>query len=1379
MPGQREEPRQLQAESLFAAWASRVEAGEGLDFEELVRANTELEPELRALHEDWKHFAPILGNVVPGLIASGDGLVLPSLTRGPDVDEGPPSDELLEKLGLHAPDTKRYRFRGRIGTGGQGVVLKVWDAKLSRPLAMKIVLGRAEDQPTGQTPRVDGRRLTRFVDEARIASQLNHPGIVPVHELGADESGRAFFTMKLVKGDDLSRIFEKVKRGEDGIGLPRAVSYLLRVCEAMAYAHDRGVIHRDLKPANVMVGAYGEVHVMDWGLARVIGDAASDASAPRARSNEPISHIDSVRRAERETTPGSVLATEHGDWIGTPCYMSPEQARGDNAVVGPQSDVYAVGAMLYQLLTWTPPYVPPGETVSGLIVLRQTIHGPPPPVESLAPRAIPELVAICERAMARDPAARYASMRALAADLQAFLDGHVVSAYEAGTWAETRKWVKRNRALTAAVLATVSTTALGAIISVWLVNDRSAEAHRANENAARLAATTNLAAIRTAELALKLNNPALARRVLDTAPSKQRNWEWQFLTAQSDTSILTELAAIGYAPHMNFAAESPTLAVEVEDERTRVITLSGGSVLEVDGRFPSGSAPLNSTASQLAVLRSEIDTAADSASSLHLDVWSVAARELLWSSSTKQLRGIHFSDDDATIVAETEDGILAWDAATGSSSATSQLRQPGGSRAEFEAPRAEIEHSWRDSVVRVRTPSNDGAPPIAELVGHTTPPKSVALSTDGRLAASCSDDGSIRIWDATDLRTRLGSIDLDQNSFALRFSGDERRLLVGCESGLVQVYDASDNSVLMTLRGHSNTVKTIVISPDGRLILTAAGDEAARLWDYATGRLLAELANGGQVWSARFDASGKKVMTTSWGSDPAIWELVGDSARRVHSLAGHTEQVNSGDWSSDGHRVATASSDRTGRLWDADSGRCVSVLRGHTDPVWHVVFVDGGRLLVTASEDSIRIWNSLTGEPVRVLEASPTAPIETVWFSSPVARTASGSHLAVAFKDSSVRVFDVKSGTQVAKLDCHAFSPSHVLFMDDDRRLATASYDGRVKVWDWINGFELLEFDGHSENVTAIGISPTSRHLVTTAMDRSIRVWSTVPHRDRFWEHRTRSEAAESAEELVSTALARTSSWGAAWELLTDSDTSADAATRSAAMARFSVRAQRAAQKLDVAKLLQAERAWVRRVLGYEPWSNARAVLESLSAESFPIGDADACIAEAERILNDLPNESEAEMRALVLAQLAVDHHAATSSGRSTKELMCSLVVLGRAKCQVGQFAEAQDALRRVLESGHESDGQLRSRWTPDSWPAWLRQRGAWVLRSCPLCGGPPHSKTQELYFEALVADIDALQDDRGRPCDDVWRQRDSELEREIAEIEADPDVQIWLREKR
>ncbi|MBL8801987.1 MAG: serine/threonine protein kinase [Planctomycetes bacterium] len=402
---------------------------------------------------------------MPGLIASGDGLVLPSLTRGPDVDEEPPSDELLEKLGLHAPDTKRYRFRGRIGTGGQGVVLKVWDAKLSRPLAMKIVLGSAQDQPTGETPRVDGRRLTRFVDEARIASQLNHPGIVPVHELGADESGRAFFTMKLVKGDDLSRIFEKVKRGEDGIGLPRAVSYLLRVCEAMAYAHDRGVIHRDLKPANVMVGAYGEVHVMDWGLARVIGDAASDVSAPRARATEPISQVDSVRRAERSVSPDSPLFTEHGLGVGTPCYMSPEQARGDHAAVGPASDIYAVGAMLYQLLTGTPPYLRPGERRTPEFIAIATVERPPPPVESLAPRAIPELVAICEPAMARAPAARYASMRALASDLQAFLDGHVVSAYETGAWAETRKWVKRNRALAGALTAAFVGTATGGALA--------------------------------------------------------------------------------------------------------------------------------------------------------------------------------------------------------------------------------------------------------------------------------------------------------------------------------------------------------------------------------------------------------------------------------------------------------------------------------------------------------------------------------------------------------------------------------------------------------------------------------------------------------------------------------------------------------------------------------------------------------------------------------------------------------------------------------------------------------------------------------------------------------------------------------------------------
>lgn len=474
------------AEALFAAWASRAESGELTDFEELVRASPGAAVALRALHDDWKLFAPILGKVVPGLIASDSGVVMPSLTGGPDADEAEaPSSELLARLGIHTPNEGRYRFRAVLGRGGGGVVLKVWDTKLNRPLAMKVVLGRGEEPRSGQTPKVDGRMLSRFVDEARIASQLNHPGIVPVHELGADETGRAYFTMKLVKGDELSRIFEYARAETNGWSMLRALTVLLRVCDAMSYAHDRGVIHRDLKPANVMVGSYGEVHVMDWGLARVIGAPASEE---QARPKPPASVVDSVREAVRSETPGSPLLTGVGNTFGTPSYMSPEQAKGEVETLGTQTDVYAIGAMLYELLGGEAPYSPRGARVDWQMIVMAVMHGPPKSLEALSPRAPAELVAICERAMARELGERYATMRALEQDLRAFVEGRVVSAFETGTWAETKKWVQRNRALAGSLGAVVLAVTLGAGLFAYKAKEANlnlalaqAEAQRADE----------------------------------------------------------------------------------------------------------------------------------------------------------------------------------------------------------------------------------------------------------------------------------------------------------------------------------------------------------------------------------------------------------------------------------------------------------------------------------------------------------------------------------------------------------------------------------------------------------------------------------------------------------------------------------------------------------------------------------------------------------------------------------------------------------------------------------------------------------------------------------------------------------------------------------
>ncbi len=359
-------------------------------------------------------------------------------------------------------------LRGTISQGGMGAIVRVWDADLRRLLAMKVMLAAGpEAERDSRTPR-GSRRVARFIEEAQVTAQLDHPGIVPVHELGLDEEGRVYFTMKLVKGRTLKDVFDEHARGEGGWTLTRVLGLLLKVCEAMAYAHDKGVLHRDIKPSNVMVGRYGEVFVMDWGLSKVMG--AVEETHGEEHSGEPSTHanLDTSRLEEASEDPNSPLRTLDGQVLGTPAYMAPEQASGDAQQVGPQADVYSVGAMLYQLLSGRIPYFEPGMRYNAYVTWLMVRSSSPRPLTEIVPEREPELLAICNKAMARDRSARYASMAALAEDLRAYLEGRVVRAFEAGPWAEARKWIWRNRGLAGALAAVVLALTGGLVLSMYL-----------------------------------------------------------------------------------------------------------------------------------------------------------------------------------------------------------------------------------------------------------------------------------------------------------------------------------------------------------------------------------------------------------------------------------------------------------------------------------------------------------------------------------------------------------------------------------------------------------------------------------------------------------------------------------------------------------------------------------------------------------------------------------------------------------------------------------------------------------------------------------------------------------------------------------------------
>ncbi len=498
------------------------------------------------------------GGTEPMASVSGDGRLRARLEQlfgdvDPEISlHGPGSDEasrkaidVLRRLASRQVVGDRYLVHECVGRGGMGKVLRVWDEDLRRNLAMKVLQGEIGDgtvpadvqgdemgsgsvdrlledlrrhvgadasdgTPTPAVPRADFSKVRQFLEEAQITGQLDHPGIVPVHEVGLDDDGHVFFTMKLVKGETLRAVFERVHSGSKDWTRTRVLGLLLRVCEAMSYAHAKGVIHRDLKPSNIMVGAFGEVYVMDWGLACVV-DRNTDGY-------ETVS-IDTAFDGDALETSKTARTTGGHRVVGTPVYMPPEQASGAGELISPAHDVYAIGAMIYHLLARRPPYT---RETGGKVraVLAELTKGPPDPLHRVAADAPEELVAICDKAMARDVGERYSDTSELADDLRAFLEQRVVSAYETGAVAELRKWVVRNRGLAGTLAALIVVAFAGVAMFAQLSNELGVQNEALTLALDREQDMGEVLESRNADLAISLDDAREARREAELERSR-------------------------------------------------------------------------------------------------------------------------------------------------------------------------------------------------------------------------------------------------------------------------------------------------------------------------------------------------------------------------------------------------------------------------------------------------------------------------------------------------------------------------------------------------------------------------------------------------------------------------------------------------------------------------------------------------------------------------------------------------------------------------------------------------------------------------------------------------------------------------------------------
>lgn len=957
---------------------------------------------------------------------SGDAI----FTLSPTAAVRPPSPgkEPVSLAPLYPEE--RYENATEFARGGLGRVLRVFDKRLQRAIAMKEVLTRG------------GEMEARFLREAQITARLGHPSIVSLYDLGRWESGETFFTMKLVEGQSLDRVVIEKKSLPERLSL---LSNAIDVCEAMAYAHSQGIIHRDLKPQNVLIGPFGETVVIDWGIAKDLRAQGSEESLAGPLDPDLAEHL-----------------TQAGAVLGTPSYMSPEQARGQN--IDARGDVYALGAMLYFMLSGRPPYA--SETrKSGVAVLGALLEGPPPPIEEREPDIPKDLAAIIKKAMAREVTERYPSARELAADLKKFQTGQVVGAYQYTSLELVKRFLRKNRTSVIVVGVLLYVLVMGLTYSYVRISQA-----REGERVARLQAEDRAAVAAAAEserarkaLALTWQ---LARSSLNEAPA---------LTL----SYLKEL--IGYPGFSDWRA----LRTLAADAISRGIPRSLGAPWSGG---PGHTAPVTS-----AIFSPDGGLVASA---------SIDHSVFLWDSSSGAVRATLLGHADAaTALAFSPDGrflasgggaadqtIRLWEVASGKE-ARALLGHSGAITAlAFSPDGTLLASASSDQTVRLWRMGE--AEPVATFAGHEGPVSSVIVSPDGKLLASIGDDLTVRVWDVAAGAPLAALSGFTERPYAVAFSPDSALLAAAGEDLTVRVWDLRGGrpspAPVLSLAGHRWKVRALAFSPDGKRLASAGEDRAVRLWP------LSECRRGpcrpalldhhqGSVLTLSFSPDGRALASAGQDQSVRLWEV--ESGREMLTLRGHAAAIRTVSFSPDGRRLLSAGDEPWPVLWELGEIEH-RVLSKHAGFVFAVDVSPDGKLLASGGEDNtIYLWDTATWGPLRSFTAA-----DDVW---DVKFSPDGAWLAAGTADGKIVAWELASGRRVLEIAAHERDTYSIGFSFDGSRLASASPDQTVKLWGFPSGEPLATLRGHEDEVIDLAFLPKTMIVATTGFDGTVRLWDT------------------------------------------------------------------------------------------------------------------------------------------------------------------------------------------------------------------------------------------------------------------------------------------------